>query len=458
MKILLITPLFSQVKSRWMPLGLSYISSTLKQHGHQVRLFDRFLEGLRLGEKALVDQAMKQEIVKYQPDLIGFSTVSEAIYDTIECIGYIRGFFDKTIIAGGHHITALPLLSLNRIPGLDYAAIGEGELSLLSLASGEKPQNIRGIVTRESNSLNLEYSRIKNLDALPLPDYSIFNMDYYTQSNASTIRGFYLRTACMLTSRGCPFSCKFCSESLNFGKGVRFHSPDYVIENMEKLVTDYNVQGLYFHDNNFLYSRTHLEDICRRIIKKDLNKKVKWAIQGSSAFINEDILKILSEAGCIKIELGIESVEESSLKSMNKSSSIALNQKALKLCRKYNINTHGYFMTGFEGETISDLNNTLAWIKKFRPDTISLHPLKVYPGTVLYQDIGSSFFENHEWTQENINNYFNQDSLSNINIDDRRKWYKAYRTFNTWHHRRNLLKSNSLKTVLVLAFKKFFPY
>ncbi|MDZ7836934.1 MAG: radical SAM protein [Actinomycetota bacterium] len=149
-------------------------------------------------------------------------------------------------------------------------------------------------------------------------------------------------------------------------KEYRYHSADYVIENIERLIADYKIEALYFHDNNFLYSKSHVENICMKIIKKNLHKRIKWCIQGSSSFVNEDMLRILSEAGCIKIELGIESIKESSLKSMNKSSTLSVNERALKLCRKYNISTHAYFMTGFEGENISDLDQTIAWIKKHK--------------------------------------------------------------------------------------------
>ena len=432
------------------------MASLLMKHGHTVRLYDRSLKAYLLGGAESVNREMKSEILRFKPDMIGFSTVSSIIYDTVECVNYVRGFYDGIIIAGGHHATAMPEITLQKILGLDYTAAGEAEHTMLSLADGSDPSGIPGLFSKYTDTDSFSHSHIKDLDDLPFPEYEIFDMDYYTQANRNTLRGFYLRASSILSSRGCVNNCKFCAESLSYGKGVRFHSADYVIENIKKLVYDYKVEGIYFNDNDFLSSYSHAENICKRIIDHNLHKKIKWVIQAGTPRVNKDILGLLSKAGCVKIEFGIESIRDRDLKSINKHATTASNEKALSLCRKNGIRAHAYFMTGFEGENISDLNNTLSWINKFKPHTFSLSQIKVYPGTALYNESGDNFFENNAWTRNNIENYFKDEKFSSISREKRRKWYlEVYRPFQSKYHTKALLTANSLRTLFRIARKKY---
>lgn len=457
MKILLITPYALYSKLRWLPMGMSYISSLLKKNNHEVRLYDRFLKGHRLGNKESIDRDMKSEILEFKPDIIGVSTISSLIYDTVTCVKYIRDFFDGTIIAGGHHATAMPEETLKKIPGLDYVAVGESEYTMLSLAGGEEPSGIPGLFYRNSDNSSFPGAHMRNLDDLPFPDYGIFDMDYYTEANHNTIKSFYLRSACILTSRGCPNNCKFCSESMTFGKGIRFHGPDYVIENIKRLVSDYDVEGIYFHDNNFLASHSHAENICKKLIKSGLNRKIKWEMQTGTPTINDDILHLLSEAGCVKIELGIESIKDSDLKNMNKNANAALNIKAMDLCHENGIKVHTNFMTGFKGESLADLNNVLDWIKRFKPHTFSFHRIQVYPGTELYETSGNRFFEKNEWTKDNVDKYFRNGKADNISQEEKRKWFlEVYKPFSISYGRKATLKVNSLKNIMKMVYKKYF--
>jgi len=392
LKILLVTPLARYTPVSWIPLGMGYIASTLKKNNHTVKYYDRFLKAHILNGEEAVNTEMKSEILSFRPDIIGFSTVSPLIYDTLECIQFVRDFYKGIIIAGGHHATAMPQYSLQKIEGLDLVSVGEGEYTMLFLAEGRNLSSIPGLFSRDSGNSSASFAQVSDLDDLPQPDYKIFDMNYYTRPNSYTIKGFYLKVAPVLSSRGCVNSCKFCTESLTYGKGLRFHGTDYVIENIERLIVDYNIEGIYFTDNNFLHSHAHAEKICRKIISRNLHKKIKWAVQAGTPSVNDEILKLLAAAGCVKIEFGMESIKDSDLKSMNKKTTRDLNETALALCRKYRIKVHSYFMTGFEGETVPDLNNILLWIKKLRPHTFSLNQLSIHPGTSLYESFGEEFF------------------------------------------------------------------
>ncbi len=124
---------------------------------------------------------------------------------------------------------------------------------------------------------------------------------------------------------------------MTFGKGVRKHSTDYVMENIERLISNYDINGLYFHDNDFLIYRDHAENICRELIKTGINKKLKWSVQSGTNRVDSDILKLMAEAGCVKIEFGMESISPYHLKGIRKNRSVEMSENVLKLCKDNNI-------------------------------------------------------------------------------------------------------------------------
>jgi radical SAM superfamily enzyme YgiQ (UPF0313 family) len=222
---------------------------------------------------------------------------------------------------------------------------------------------------------------------------------------------------------------------------------------MEHLIKDYRIEGIYFHDNNFLASRSHAEAVCRNMIRKGLNKKIKWVIQASAKDVNAEVLELLAEAGCVKIEMGIESIKNSELKNLHKNSDTGINEKALLLCRKHKIGVHAYFMTGFEDESQEDLNNMVRWIKKFRPHTFSLSKIRVLPGTELYEREGNRYFEENAWSRENIEDYFLKTRKGSLEQEEFKSWSKTvYAPFTNRYHKFAAFKVNSPASLLKMAY------
>ena len=455
MKVFLITARQPHVKNRWLPIGLAYLASSLRSKGHEVAVYDRTVRTNFVEDVTDLNMEMRNEIQSFEPDIIGFSTVSPIIYDTVETVEYVRSFFNGTIVAGGHHATALPAVTLEKIPGIDYIIAGEAEYSLRALADGVSPCQIPGVFSRDTNPDKFINAQINNLDDLPMPDYSVFDMSYYTEANHYTIRNNYLKVAEVLSSRGCNNNCSFCSESLTYGKGVRFHSAGYVIENIERLLVDYDINGIYFHDNDFLISRNHAESICRMMIDRKLNKRIRWAIQSGTDKVNDDLFKLLSEAGCATVEFGMESIKDEDLVRVHKNRGVELNENAIKVCNKYGISAHGYFISGLESETMEDLNALISWIKRNNPHTFTLSKLQIHPGTQLYREKGNHFFENNPWDEATIKNYYESNSQSEISHEIMDKWYKeVWIPFSIKHHRKWLIRKNPKITILRIATKR----
>lgn len=465
MKILLLYPRMSFRKlptPSWVPLGLPFIASRLRQEGHVVSLFDRFSSQARLGiQRSKIDQAMLEGIRRFQPDLIGLNTVSPQIHDTVHCVDLIRKTYSGMMVAGGHHATALPEITLLKIPGLDGTVEAEGEITLTKLAKGEDPATIPGLWWRKRGGaiVHTPPQTIQNLDDLPFPALDLLDMAFYTRPGRHAIRGHYLSSVSILTSRGCSRRCDFCSESLTYGRGVRFHHPDYVLEWIQHLLKNDPVEGIYFHDNDFLIDEPRARGICERLLSHGLEKKIKWSIQTRVDRVHTDILRLLKRAGCISIEFGVESALQSQLDSVHKGTTVDLNERAIALCRKEGFSVHVYMITGFEGEKVPDLDQNLRWVKRMKPNTFYWFPLEIYPGTALYREKGNRFFEENEWSEEKVSNYFKGDGLSAVSHQERDQWVKRkFLPYHNWRRRLNLLRVNPpLKIIsLVLSEAKYF--
>ena len=457
MRILLIYPCtipFNTLKIAWIPLSLSFIASLLQKEGHIISIFDRFAIQAKTGKKRnQLNEAMIEHIQQFQPDLIGLNTVSPLIHDTVETVTSIRKVFNGMLLAGGHHATALPDLTLFKLPGLDGVVEGEGEMPMIEIAKGENPATVPGVWWEKEKGkvIHTPPKQIENLDSLPLPALDLLDMAFYTKPTLLSIRGYYLSTIPILASRGCAYHCDFCCESITYGKGVRLHGLEYVIEWIRKVLMDYQVEAINFYDNDFLFDKVRSIELCEKMLSTGLSKKVKWAIQTRANRVHADILKLLKRAGCISIELGVESALQNQLDHVHKGTKVDVNERAVDLCRREGISVHAYMMAGFEGERISDLQKKLHWLKRVKPDSFSWFPLMIHPGTLLYKNKGNHFFEKNDWTEENILRYYKSDFLSCISAGERQEWTDRHLApYQKWHFRWHIYRVNAPRKLIPL--------
>ena len=464
MRFLFITPK-PEMKKRpvqhWLPLGFPYIASALRAKGHEVKVFDRYARMADLGmDVNRLDGAMLDEVKRFAPDVVGLGTVSPLIADTVRCAQRIREEFSGIILAGGHHASALPELTLEKIPELDAVVQGEGELVLCRIAAGDPMQEISGLWRRTPQGVvGLPPQQVGRLDDLPFPELSLFDMNFYTSRGANMIRGHYLSTLSLLTSRGCSRRCSFCTESLTYGKGVRFHSTDYVADLVEKVLQDMpQVEGIYFHDNDFLIDRVRVEELCSEFIRRGLNRRFGWAVQARVDRCDEAILSLMRRAGCIAVELGVEASSQTALNSLGKGSTVDQNLAAIRQCQAQGLSVHAYMMTQVAGETVENMNTQLDWLKMAAPNTFQWSPLNIYPGSQLYRETAENgFFETSPWTEAAVHDYFHTDHYSGMPSGVRAEWMKKnFESYSLWRHRWNQLKINSIQKwpVMVFSFVK----
>jgi len=379
-KILLVNPP-SESKTPVLPLGLASIAAYLKSKNKEINLsvIDAWAENLNLS-------GLEKRIAETQADIIGVYMPSPRYGETKTTIETCRKALPgATIIAGGPHASAAPIETLNDIPQLDICAIGEGETIMDELIRGCPLSNINGIAYRDGKEIKSTPPRafIKNLDELPFPARDLFPLDKYIPP-APLGR----KSPCfiMVTSRGCPFQCSFCSKEV-FKDTYRSQSPKRVCDEIEELILKYRAREIPFLEDNFTLDTKRAEEICDEILRRRL--KFSWSCQARVTSINEAILKKMKKAGCWHISFGVESGSQKILDLIDKGITVEKITSAFKIAKKAGLMTSCSFIFGLPGETKETIKETVDLAKKLKPDFIGWGILTVYPGSRLFKSIKS---------------------------------------------------------------------
>lgn len=390
------------VKNFWPPLGLCYIASYLKRHGHEVRIIDReqilYQHDYDLDR---ADQSTLKLVSELSPNYIGLSVTAPLVEDTIYTSELIHSRYSHIpIVVGGPQVTAWPELVMSVAKTVDIAVIGEGEMPILDLASGARLEDISGIIYRENGGLKYNPKRIptKDIDIFPHPDRRMVDMDFYSRPGFYVIRGRFMRATSIFSSRGCAFRCTFCVSPNVFGPGIRFHSPEYVIEEIEDILSHSDIKGLYFCDDNFLSDKKRAYEICCLMIKTKLHKRLRWAVQARVDRVDLDILKLMKSSGCIHIDYGFESGSQRVLDHMGKYIRVEDSLRAARLTRQAGIKFCAFIVTGMPGETREEFEETVSFLRKIRANYVDLFKLIPIPGSKLYNELVKKGLLNPEET------------------------------------------------------------
>jgi radical SAM superfamily enzyme YgiQ (UPF0313 family) len=216
-----------------------------------------------------------------------------------------------------------------------------------------------------------------------------------------------------------------------------------VVEGIRTLLARYPIDGIYFHDNDFLIDRERAEKICEAILPLQYERRFRWAIQARADRIDRNIIRQLKKAGCVLIEIGVESSLQKNLDSIGKKTNIERIEEAIALCRDEGMSVHAYMITGLEGETIGTLEKELAWLKRVKPHSFSWSPLEIHPGTALYERKGNRFFESQEWDHETVLRFHGQSLLSTVSPKAKKNWLrKQYVPYHQKTHLWQLFMNN----------------
>jgi radical SAM superfamily enzyme YgiQ (UPF0313 family) len=375
-KVLLISlPSFEENTENMYPLGMGYLAAAIKNK-HKVKVYH--YDSMSIAKKE-ISEVMKT----FNPDIIGF-TCNTFIRSNVKLmINFLRKIKPKALyVVGGVHASYCPEQVLRHYKA-DIVVIGEGEITMQeicdNLESKKSYNNILGIAFLKKGKFiqNLPRSKIKNIDDLPLPDYS-FAESFMRKSQI----GY------MITSRGCPNRCQFCSTSSYWGQKVRMNSPKHVVDEMESLIKKYGVKKIFFHDDTFNLGISRVREICKLIKKRKL--KVEWGCSCRVVPVSEQMIKDMISSGCRYICWGVESGSQKMLNSIGKNITLKQVKTAFNLTAKYsNVLASGTFrMVGNPGENESTVKETIDFFNDLpMTDQSGCSILYILPGTSIYANL-----------------------------------------------------------------------
>lgn len=355
-------------------VGIAYLTAVLKKKKIPVKIFD---EGIEEKSEKIMDL-----IDEFKPNIIGITSFSYGYGFLEDTIKRLKRYTNIPIIIGGPHIAATGD-EIIRVTPADFALVGEGEIAFLEFLkqlSKKKPNFYRvpGLIWKKSREIvqNPRPQFIKDLDKLPFPDYEAFDLEKYPC--------FAEKLLPIITSRGCPYGCNYCSVRLSMGRGFRPRSPDNVLEELKH----WYKKGFYSFDINddcFTLDLKRAERICDLIIKNKL--KIRFQMYNGIRVdrITPHLLKKLKKAGCYFISYGCESGNQDILNRIKKKITLVQVRKAIDWTNKAGIKNSVGFIIGHEGETYEQAKDTLKFAESLPTDFVNFYNLVPYPGTKVYE-------------------------------------------------------------------------
>jgi len=399
------------------PLGLLYLAAYLQKHSnHTVKVIDCQAEELDYPQ-------LKKEIKSFSPDVAGITAMTLTLIDVVKTVQLVKSIDNNIkVVLGGPHVHIFPTETIN-LPGIDYLVLGEGEKPFYDLVNAiEKKKGIsrlRGIVYKQGRkTINTGPRKfLRNLDQIPFPARELTPYQKY-----SSLMAKRQPITTMITSRGCPFRCKFCDRP-NLGKLFRARSAQNVVDEMEECV-NMGIHEFLIYDDTFTVNKQRVLDICDEIIKRKLD--IGWDIRSRVNTVDKEMLQKLKEANCERIHYGIESGSPKVLKALNKGITVNQVKKAFRLTQEVGIDTLAYFMMGNPLETKKEIAESIKLMKEVNPNFVHITILTPFPATALYfealakgiikTDVWRDFAKNpnSKFVPPVWNEYFNREELREI--------------------------------------------
>lgn len=371
------------------PYSLLLLATQLRTHNHQVMVVDmiRDLVVMKGDVKACLEK-FSESIRQFRPDIIGFGFFSIHFFEVRRAVQMARQTCDEIglrplFIAGGIHASTEPKGTIKNL-GFDYSFVGEGDIGLVELADGRKPDSVQGIAGLETLTFG-KGEEIKPLDSLPFPDWSLCDYKFYSYPSSGKIKFRRSKSLDMIMSRGCVYKCAFCA--YNALSAVRFYSAEYLAEQIEYMVEKFGVDSIYFTDSTVGNNRKLLNKFCELMIQRGTAKRVEWHANIRPNQVNEEQLKLMWRAGCRFLLYGFESGSQRVLDLMVKGVQVESNYRAAELHNKLRFPYHASMLLGYPGEREEDILQTLEFLRKVQPPIIGVNWYVPLPGSPDYDKL-----------------------------------------------------------------------
>lgn len=451
MRVLLINPpstgVYSVFGVNLPPMGLLYLAACLEREGHEVRVKDLQVEPAGLTADDL-----------RRADLVGITSDTTRI-EKAQKIAAWAASLGKPVVMGGPHPQFVADAIL-RDGSVKFIVKGEGEISLTRLAAeigcNGDPSGVSGIIFRDGDRIVDTGKPIPpDVELLPFPARHLVDLKRYS----ATMSGIPLTP--VVTSRGCPGGCSFCSSSSFFGRGWRSRSPESVLAELEEVCHRHGYRGIAFVDDNFSLDPERVVDICSGIRARGLDIKF-WNFSRIDTIVrNPAMVQAMAAAGSTVVYLGIESAGADTLATLGKRGQAGETEAAVSLLQDNGIEVYGSYIIGHLNERRADVERTIDLAVRLNTNTAQFSILTPYPGTALYEQVKDRIFVKRwkfydalhlVFRHPHINRHLLQLLLFKAYIRFYRRSQKAVADFKEYRQHQEV----SLRKILTCAYDLFF--
>ena len=366
-------------------------------------------------DKAYFMQRLLTDIKRIKPKFIGFSIFTVDYFFTMEICKYLKDEkVEAKIILGNVHTSLFPDDVVYPGSPVDFGVIGEGEATMLELlktnSEGGDLTKVPGLMfVKDGQVLKTGSRPALDITNLPLTPFEKVDMKYYLRPRRRLIRNIPFSGVDVFTGRGCPYFCSFCAANNLFDaqgikKGVRYSALDTAFKNIDRLVKEYKVDAIYVLDDTFTVSKPRVMEFCERIKPYNL----KWGAETRVNLVNDKILKVMRDAGCIQLDFGVETGADELLKEMSKGITTEAIKKCFALCHENGIRAFANMMVNMPEETEAHIEETEAMLSEIKPTVINVSIMKPYPATPIYDRYIKGRVE-HFTYMKNLDDFISED-------------------------------------------------
>jgi len=388
-------------------MGLAYVGAALREAGHEVKILncvtapdpDAFTRvthaiGNDFTRHGLTDDEISQEIKAFSPAVVGIACMWTSYFQDAHNVARIVKDHDRSVLTvfGGAHTSTFPE-QVMKDKNVDVAVVGEGEIAACELlqrhAAGRDLRGVKGIYHRSDGEVVSEPARepIRNLDDIPFPAWDLTEKDVKLVRQKNMINKFHMRPPIgyMLTSRGCPKDCYFCSVKLIWSRRWRARSARNVVDEIEHLKTKYGCREFHFVDDNSSVSKKRMHEICDEILKRGLDVKLATPTGIAIETLDRELLSHMKQAGFYRFCFGIETGDPEGQKIIKKRIDLEKAKRVIAVANSLGFWTSATFIMGFPHQTMREIRNTINFTKRSNIDFAIFFLLNPQPGTEVYE-------------------------------------------------------------------------
>lgn len=426
------------------PLGIAYLGAQLLKHGYDVEVLDIMLEGYEneiiQSENSVIYglsfEDCKKKIQEINPDAVGISCLfSNRVQEVLQVCEIVKEVSSQIgVILGGQHPSGMPELILNK--NIDYILAGESDLTLIDFLNkvnnNEDIRTVEGLILEDNNSfIKIDKKNYPKVEDLPYPAWYLFNLEKYwdiSMSDYEVKDGHTKKFMVMITSRGCPHNCYFCTSTLSSGRVFREREIEDVINEIKLYKEKYQIDEVQFWDDNFFVNKKRLKKLLRRLIEEFPGMSFETPSGTEVNALDDEVIELLAKAGFYKIFLAIESPNEAIQQEyIDKKVTINKIPQVVQKIKDAGMIAEGSFMVGFPQESKKEIDHTFNIASQFGLDRISFAIVNPLPGTELYDECLEKGLLYDDFNPQNI-----RFSNENIKIEDIPRGYISKRRREVW--------------------------